>query len=150
MKITRIFKNNTNKLGVPYKDKNGKPFSRVVVMFEGETEYATIMAYANSKALGWAEGDNIDCKIEQNGDFRNIILPDKVSIAVGGLEERMTNFARAINTQISGLDRRLRQVEEKQVSGTTTQLPPQNAPERIVEPTTAYPDNNIYPEDLLF
>lgn len=67
--IDKIFKNETNKDGQSYLDKNGRPYTRVVIQL-GNDKYSNI-AYEGDPSLGWRAGDEVDIDTSTKGEYKN-------------------------------------------------------------------------------
>jgi len=88
--ITSHFVNDKNKEGEPYKTKDkGKPFKIVSIKVaedskrpqEYDGKYLSCMAFNTDDAwLFWEAGDEVDIKVEKNGDFWNFRTPSRIDL----------------------------------------------------------------------
>ena len=76
--ITRIEAKPANREGVPYLDKNQRPYNRVGIQTqEHDKLWLSGFAYADSPMLAWRIGDEVEIEVEQKGQYTNFRLPRK-------------------------------------------------------------------------
>lgn len=78
IKIEKLFRNDRNKEGLPYIDKNNKPY-QIVQVYQGEIKYSAIDS--DGWTSSWAIGGTIDVEVEDNEKngmvYHNIKKPSK-------------------------------------------------------------------------
>lgn len=81
IKLLKVYRNDSNKDGQPYKTKDGKPFTLVKIMFEeeGQETWATCCDFD-----GWTEGfksdEVVSVQLEQNGDYLNFKKVTRIDV----------------------------------------------------------------------
>lgn len=94
--ITRVAVTDKNKEGVEYKDKNGKKFKRVSVLFDKyPDQWHTCLAYNPDDAVMKLEAGYEGSFIrEKNGDFLNFRMPSRVDVLDSELQALKARVAR--------------------------------------------------------
>lgn len=94
IQIDKIYRNDTNKEGKPYKDKRGNPFKLVTITTKDKQGNSQRLSMCDYKELtaDWVDGQMIEVDITKNGDFLNFALPSKTDLLekrVQSLEDRL-------------------------------------------------------------
>jgi hypothetical protein len=102
--ITSYFVNSNDKEGKPFKTKEGKPFKKVVIKVAPDPsnpqpyddKYLSNLSFnADDRCLAWQIGDEVDIKVEKNGEFWNFKVPsrlDMLEIEVKNLKQEVQSL----------------------------------------------------------
>ena len=84
--LTSIQRYNKDKEGNPLKTKDGRPYTRLVIRCK---EYGDKMlsGFDSIQTQSWREGDNVECEVEQKGEYLNFKIPNKQDLIGKSLEE---------------------------------------------------------------
>ncbi len=99
-----------DKDGNPYKDKNGKLFTRVGVQTDKTgTDWLSCLSYnADDKVRSLKEGDEETIIITQNGQYKNFKLPNQIDLVhsrIEKLESKIKEIVQEIkNMQMGNLN----------------------------------------------
>jgi len=113
IKIIKYYCSDKNKNGVPYVVKNGptkgSKYKRVAIQVSGgdvpENTWLSKNAYRDDDpALLLKEGDSVEIKIWQDGDFWNFDFPKP--------EDKLTEDFKLLQRQYEDLDRRITELEQ--------------------------------------
>lgn len=91
VKITKIYRTDKDKQGNPLKSKDGKPYAKISIKTE-ENGDKWIGGFQNARNKDWKEGDVVEVKIIQNGEYLNFETPKDTDLAterVAKLEARV-------------------------------------------------------------
>ena len=75
VKLTKIYRNTTNKAGEPLKTKDGKPYVRVVFKCEKYGD-KYVSGFENEGNINWKIGDEVEVMIEAVGEYLNFKMPN--------------------------------------------------------------------------
>ena len=95
IKIEKLYRSETKKDGTPYISKFNKPYEKVDVI-EGSNRYSCFDY--NGQTKGWQVGQTIEVEVEENGIYKNIVLP---------------KLGQVNPTQLNNLEARISALEEK-------------------------------------
>lgn len=94
-KIQTIFRNKTNKAGEAYVDKkSGKPYERVVVIFEGSTDKVSFFDNGEHATLG--RGSEIEGVIEKKDGWTNFLFAGTKAAEKNELLQRVEALEAAV------------------------------------------------------
>lgn len=93
--IEKLYRSAEKKDGTPYISKYNKPYEKVDVI-SGENRYSCFDY--NGQTKGWQIGQTIEVEIEENGQYKNIVLP---------------KMGQVNPTQMNNIEARLTALEEK-------------------------------------
>lgn len=107
IQIARLSIKDTNKAGVKYLTKMGKPFEMMSLLIKGgkyDGKWASSCLFdKTNSAYTWKEGDSVTVVLEQNGEFLNFKAPSQLDM----LETRVTALEQA-----TGLSKTAKLAEE--------------------------------------
>ena len=96
VKLSQIFVNTANKDGVPFMDKNGKPFTMVTVFFGDKQKASMYCGEWGAKdvdtAQSWKEGDEVSLMFSTNKNYLNFTIPKEADL----LSERVEELERKV------------------------------------------------------
>ena len=78
VKITKIYRTDKDKQGNLLKSKDGKPYAKISIKTE-ENGDRWIGGFQNARNKDWKEGDVVEVKIIQNGEYLNFETPKDIS-----------------------------------------------------------------------
>lgn len=105
VRIDKIYHNETDRNGQPLINKNGRPYSKCVIV-SGDTRY---YGFDNKTTKGWKEGDEVEIEVTENNGYKNFRLPDPNKL----LLERIEALEAKIEEQEIQLDMIRRYFDEK-------------------------------------
>ena len=80
VKITKVYRTDKDKQGNPLKSKDGKPYGKISIKTEENGE-KWIGGFQNARNKDWKEGDTVEIKIVQNGEYLNFETPKDTDVA---------------------------------------------------------------------
>lgn len=91
VKITKIYRTDKDKQGNLLKSKDGKPYAKISIKTE-ENGDRWIGGFQNARNKDWKEGDVVEVKIIQNGEYLNFETPKDIDLTterIAKLEARV-------------------------------------------------------------
>lgn len=91
--ITKIYRNNKSKEGVPFVSKKGNPYVKVSIKTQ---EYGDkwLSGFGGGWNMGWKEGDVVEVEVKPNGEYLNFERLDPVIV----LTQRIETLERIVAT----------------------------------------------------
>lgn len=96
--LTQVFATNKDKNGNQLTSKDGKPYTRMSIK---ANEYGDkwISGFKNKSNENWKSGDEVECIVEQKGEYLNFSLP-KGGMSNEGME-KILNLLTTIRLEVS-------------------------------------------------